>query len=747
VAAAVKETTPAELPVTGYLDRFSHRAGEAFQAYISVREGGRCTARLVRVIGGDPNPTGPGMNLLDQSDRFAIEFDGRRQPINLGSYARIPCGPPRVAKRPCTWSTLVWPGTLVAAPAVLLSEDSDQQTVFSLAISRHGARATFSAGQGQVTVATSEPLRARQWYRIWASCDPETGRLVVGQVPVGATFEAPAIGHALAQGLQLPRGDGQVLLAAQCGTPPSGLFTGKLEDPAILACYCDRWDLPLAGLEDFGNALTAGWDFSRDISSQRVYDIGPYSRHGALVNGPTRGVTGARWRAREMCWRHAPRDYAAIHFHDDDLADCGWQSDFEFPVPADLPSGAYALHVQCAEGEDWLPLFVLPGDVSTRSRVALLIPTFTYQAYANYARHNSDAPYWERVKAWDAYAFNPDDYPIYGRATYNCHADGSGIAYSTRLRPILNMRPGFLAYCDPKGSGLRTYPADTHLLGWLEAKGVKFDVITDEDLDECGVELIESYRVVLTCTHPEYQTTGTLDALRSYTAAKGRLMYLGGNGFYWHVARHPDMPHVIEIRRGEGGIRGWAAEPGEYYNAFDGQYGGLWRRNGRPPQQLVGVGFSAQGIFEGVAYRRLAASFEERFAWMFKGIDETLIGSYGLSGGGAAGFELDRADATLGTAPNAVILARSEPLPASFILPPEEILTHIETTTGESPNDLMRGEIVYFETPGGGAVFSVGSITFCGSLWRAGWQGPISQLLENVLHRFSESQTDRIGRH
>ena len=32
----------------------------------------------------------------------------------------------------------------------------------------------------------------------------------------------------------------------------------------------------------------------------------------------------------------------------------------------------------------------------------------------------------------------------------------------------------------------------------------------------------------------------------------------------------------------------------------------------------------------------------------------------------------------------------------------------------------MRGEIVYFDTPAGGAVFSVGSITFCGSLWRDG---------------------------
>ena len=54
----------------------------------------------------------------------------------------------------------------------------------------------------------------------------------------------------------------------------------------------------------------------------------------------------------------------------------------------------------------------------------------------------------------------------------------------------------------------------------------------------------------------------------------------------------------------------------------------------------------------------------------------------------------------------------------------------------ESLEALMRAEIVYFETTGGGAVFSVGSITFCGSLWRNGWQGPVSRLLENVVRRF-----------
>ena len=54
----------------------------------------------------------------------------------------------------------------------------------------------------------------------------------------------------------------------------------------------------------------------------------------------------------------------------------------------------------------------------------------------------------------------------------------------------------------------------------------------------------------------------------------------------------------------------------------------------------------------------------------------------------------------------------------------------------------QRGEIVYFDTDSGGAVFAVGSITFCGSLWdpnpaNRGFNGPISRLLENVVRKFS----------
>ena len=72
-----------ELPITGYLNRFSRRPGETFIAHVSVRDGGSYRARLVRVLSGDPNPSGPGVRFEDLSHRFDQSFAGRRHGIRL----------------------------------------------------------------------------------------------------------------------------------------------------------------------------------------------------------------------------------------------------------------------------------------------------------------------------------------------------------------------------------------------------------------------------------------------------------------------------------------------------------------------------------------------------------------------------------------------------------------------------------------------------------------------------------------
>jgi N,N-dimethylformamidase len=69
--------------------------------------------------------------------------------------------------------------------------------------------------------------------------------------------------------------------------------------------------------------------------------------------------------------------------------------------------------------------------------------------------------------------------------------DGSGVCYSSRLRPILNMRPKYTMPILGGGTGApHQLNADLHLTDWMETKGYQFDVATDEDLNFEGVSLL-----------------------------------------------------------------------------------------------------------------------------------------------------------------------------------------------------------------------------------------------------------------
>ena len=724
------------IPLTGYTDRLSAAVGERIAFKISSSAAGPYRASLARVVHADPNPAGPGLKMVDLASRFAIECPSRIQPLALGSYARVDTGAALPTTGPLTVVALIWP--TLAAPGeqcVISRWDEGAGAGWALSVGPAGVTARVGVpGAAPLTLSSGRPVTLRAWQRIWMVIDPASGLLRVGQIALagGEPLETRApLPPAARPGTAAP-----ILLAARLAGEACEHWNGKLEDPLLLAAAVTAPEsialdplLPPTG-------LLAGWDFSRGIDGLDVVDVGPHRLGGRLVNLPTRAVTGARWTGNEMSWRHAPREYAAIHFHDDDLHDAGWATDFDFTVPADLPSGAYVMRLAAEGHADEVPFYVRPPRGRPGADVLFIASTYTYQAYANHARSSTDAAYRARVAAWNAYPHNPDDHPGYGRSTYNRHRDGSGICYSSRLRPVLTWRPRYLTFLDARGSGMRHYPADTHLLDWLEAQGIAYDVVTDEDVEAEGAALLAPYATVLTGSHPEYHTARTLDAHAGYLAGGGRLVYLGGNGFYWRIATSPAVPGVIEVRRAEGGIRAWEAQPGEYYHALDGQYGGLWRRNGRPPQRLVTVGFSGQGLFEGSHYRRQAGADDPRAAFIMAGVKDAVIGDFGLSGGGAAGFELDRADAALGTSPGAVVVASSEGHGPSYVVVPEELLSHLATVSGEKPARLLRADMTYAELPGGGAVFAVGSITFCGSLSHNRYDNNVSRILRNVLDRF-----------
>ena len=707
-------------PLTGYADKVSLRVGEKIAFKVSSVGPNPYNATLVKIVRGDPNPGGPPPKLEDLSEFFDGRFASRVQHAWPGSYGLVEGAKDLKLPASLMVEAIIWPTLPDDGPQTVLSRrDPETGAGFALVLTPDG----MALEVGGARIVVGKRLRTRVWYRVWASADPGTGTLRVGQQPLLRAFAVDDEGEAetvAAEALALEAARPILIGAEQAkDRPAQRCFNGKIEAPAI------------TGL--------AAWDFARSIDSMDIKDSGPNGLHGRLINLPTRAMKGAAWTGAERDWRKAPHHYAAIHFHDDDLHDCGWVDDFDFTVPRDLKSGIYGIQLSCGPHRDVIPFFVRPQVGKPQAKVCYLASTFTYQVYSNFSRGAYDEAFRKRVADWKAFPNNPDEHKDYGLSTYNHHRDGSGVAYSSHLRPLLTWRPNFLSFNDEAGSGLRHLPADTHLTGWLDRMGVAFDVVTDHDLEEKGAEILASYKVVLTGTHPEYHTAGTLDALQTYTETGGRLMYLGGNGFYWRVALSKNVPGAIEVRRTEGGIRTWAAEPGEYYHAFDGAYGGLWRRSDRPPNLLCGIGFSSQGTFVGDSYRQAAAARDNVHAWIFEGVKDELFGGYGFSGGGAAGFELDRLDHRLGSPLNAVVLASSEGHDRkNFVVVHEERLGFATTIPGQTLEELIHADMTYIEKPNGGAVFSVGSITYCGSLPHNRFDNDVSRLTFNVLSRFGE---------
>jgi N,N-dimethylformamidase len=699
--------------IAGYSDKLSARPGETVAFSVSSRAREPFRATLHRSISADPNPDGPGIIEDDASTYFKpSSFASRYQGFTPGSFAQSTTDLQANIKSDLVIRLWFMPTVLLATEQTLLVWGT-----VSIILDPQGM--IIARLPDGMSVSTSVPIKCNHWHslKFKVSASGVIALDVKSIIREKANIEIAKHGQTefdIAKMFPISV-KALVRIAAGFGDAPC-CFNGKIEAPEILV----------------DGSLIAKWDFSQDISSLSVKaSAGPDL---LLKNAPTRGVTSRKWDATEFCWRHKPDHYAAISFHDDEIYDFEWDSDFELVIPDDMPSGIYIMRIEAEGHYDAMPFFVCPPLGKRRADLCVLVSTFTYTIYGNHARPDFEPSWLEKISSWKAYPNNPFQYRHYGLSTYNNHTDGSGICHASHKRVLFNLRPGYLTFGNATCSGLRHFQADSHLIAWLHNQNIDYDIITDDELDRDGAAAIEGYKAVVTGSHPEYHTSETLNALRDYRDSGGGLVYLGGNGFYWRIVRHPEDPALLEIRRSEDGLRAWASEPGEYYNAFDGSYGGLWRRNGRPPQQLVGIGFTAQGNFVGMPYKRVC--YDKNMDWVFDGINDDLIGDFGFSGHGAAGFELDRRDEKLDDGENITILAQSYDEDNRFILVPEEMLTHLTNLSGSPEADVKRADMVYFETHTGGQVFATGSITFCGSLPWNNYDNNVSKLLRNVIHKF-----------
>jgi len=235
---------------------------------------------------------------------------------------------------------------------------------------------------------------------------------------------------------------------------------------------------------------------------------------------------------------------------------------------------------------------------------------------------------------------------------------------------------------------------EKHILSWLEQNNHKYDMLTDYDLHE-NPDVLSSYKTLIISTHSEYWSTPMYNGLKKFLNQGGNLLYLSGNGVYWKAAIKGDK---IEVKK--DGSR----------HTLSNEIGGLFYKTGSPESSLLGVGYRHTGFSVPAPSKVIDSSH-----WIFKNTgvrNGNMIGKIGLnsikgSTGGASGWETDQVD---------------QFTPSNYIL------------LAQGTNSVGKGaDMIYYDHPGGGGVFSVGSITFGGSLII---DPTLSIMVNNVINKF-----------
>lgn len=702
--------------ITGYSDCLSVRPRETIRFMVSTNTNS-VKLVLVQLHRGAPDlfETALGGNTM-------ATIPGYEQPLCPGSYGLVEdCAFPGGEDSPFTIGVWAFPTLLKPEPQAILATEVGLELGFV----DHGV-VYFKVGDTELRLL--EGLPTHRWYHITVRHNESGLQLRVRTHATDLSGIDVDVQVAAKASLTSQK---TALVIASCGNQKNH-FNGKLSDPCIFDRWLDDTDCESLANDVSGNKILksalAAWDFSKDRSGKMLISIGKDSKDGILVQLPVCNVTGPHWRGQCNNPSEQPRLYAAIHFHEDSLSDAGWEPGFEWTVPDDLSSGIYAAKLIAGDETDYLPFAVLPVKETSTAKVAVLMSTFTYQAYAN--------------EMWDVSGLN---------CLYDHYIDGSSVPLASHLHPLLNLRPHEGMLRNTNGDTFsRHLNADLSLLYWLTRMNVAFDVLSDHHLHNEGVELLLPYKVVVTGSHPEYVSGQILDGIEAFLQTSGSLMYLGGNGFYW-VTDMSDNGSVIEVRR-PNGTRPSTSEPGESFQQLTGELGGLWKDRGRPPQKLTGVGFIAQGWTVedrcGLAkpYTVSELALDPAYSDLFAGLQSgDSIGDFPSAslGYGAAGDEIDRVDSKQGSPAQTKILATAKGFEKEY-QPAIETQTQIHNRSLGLDDELIRADLVWIDLPSGGAVFSTGSINWISSLCHNECENSVSAITFNAIKRITHLKIDSV---
>ena len=188
-------------------------------------------------------------------------------------------------------------------------------------------------------------------------------------------------------------------------------------------------------------------------------------------------------------------------------------------------SGVYYVRITANDGRiGYAPFVVRPETLGATSRIAVVIPTNTWQAY-NF--RDSDGNGWGDT--W--YAKGAQSTAALGRA------------FIRRGVP-----PQWRKY-------------DIDFLRWLFWTGKTPDIITESDLEAIPTaeELIRLYDFVVFGGHTEYVTRHEFDLIEGYRNLGGNLAFLSANNFFWEVRLQGRTLRRTRLWRDMGRARGGAS--------------------------------------------------------------------------------------------------------------------------------------------------------------------------------------------
>jgi len=220
----------------------------------------------------------------------------------------------------------------------------------------------------------------------------------------------------------------------------------------------------------------------------------------------------------------------------------------------DWPSGLYFARLHAADGRvGFAPFVVRPRRLGER-RVAVVLPTLTWQAY-NLRDDDGDG--------------NGDTW----YASWDKRIVGLGRPYMNRGVP----------------NYFRRY--DLPFLKWLARTGREADILAQSDIERApsAASLAAAYDLIVFPGHHEYVTTREYDLIEGYRDLGGNLMFLSANNFFWQVVRRGNTITKTKPWRYLG--RSEAALLGVQYRGNDsGESRASWTVTGAPATSWVFAG-------------------------------------------------------------------------------------------------------------------------------------------------------------